>query len=372
MNLKLSIVALLVWLPLTSGLAEAPVPSTGTPAQSPAYQPAQNPAQNPAQTNALKSAQNRLVQLFTKVDGSQSAIVVFKPMDFTTWKLGDQAADSIRDDISKNGDIQVRVEKYVLKSLTLEEFRKAMATYGADVLITTILKQDNFYIYLYDRRTPYYIYAHNEPLPAQAQAQMNPQIMDYYAKLIERKVLYRFMQQQYFELPREESSPILRSEIPRWIASNESLALVNKDLESRFYAAVAFGAAISSGNNKGYWNSDVLDLSLGYRPFAHSQFYLEGSFESFAYSSFLGTVRYFFLSKDSPFRFSLGVGMATLSPAKSINFDATRGLGTGGTFVVPTCSLMVPIIDAYFKIESRLYLGPGMVFTLSPGLSIPF
>ena len=182
---------------------------------------------------ALKKAMlERLTKKLTRKDGKLASFVVFTPLDLTQHDFGAPLTTLISNIISSYAQVPLQSSESVVENLTLEELRKLLIRHKADVLIASSLKPTSFDIYLYDSSTPYYIYAHSEPIPAEARLDMNSGTIPKYVKVAVRKLLFRYLQNQFFEIPRSDEAPVLKSEVPRWIASTESLSMMQKDLAS--------------------------------------------------------------------------------------------------------------------------------------------
>lgn len=330
-----------------------------------------------ANPQKMQQAKARLLKKLTKKltnhKGEPVSVVIFDPMDNTTTKIGKTVASTLEATFRQYGELRIKQAKYELSSLTLEEFRTAMTRHRVDVLVVSVLKNSNFDLYIYDRRTPYYIYAHSEAIPELTQLQITEQAATFYAKLVLRRTIYRFINDQYFELPRQESAPVLQAEIPRWIASRQSLQMVNREILSRFFASVGTGAAISLGKRQKWWNSPLLAISIGYR--MRERFYFELAAESSSYNAIVGSVKYVFENKRSPFRIGVSLGGAYLTTRYVWNVDETFGLGPSSYYVVPSADLLFPIGDVYLRVQMRTFIGldeKKFLWTLGPGVVVHF
>jgi hypothetical protein len=327
---------------------------------------------NESERTERKSGIAKLVKKFTDANGKNIPIAILEPVDYTTMDFVNVAQDAILAAINRYGTFDIKLLKTPLNGLTLEEFRRIVASKNKEVLIVTVLKPTNFDIFLYDRRTPYFIYAHSETLPEEVQYKLTPDIVKEYSKVIVRRVLYSYMQDQYYDLPREEFPPLLHTEVPRWIASVRSLNVVNREILSNWYGSVSVGAAVLNGGGSS-WEANLVGLQLGMKLF--DPIFLEAGIDMFAYNAIVGQLRYFSGTKDSPFRWSLGVGGATMINAHTLNWDQEHTQGLGGSYLVGSGSFSFPIVEVHFKVESRIYLamgGGGMIFTLMPGLFLMF
>jgi hypothetical protein len=333
-----------------------------------------------ADANAELSPQQRQAQMLKKlqekmlsIDGKPASIVIFSPMDSTTNKVGGAVAQAVLADLKLYGPVNARIENYVLQDLTMEEMRVSMARYRADVILALALKNSNFDMYIYDRRSPYNIFAHSEAIPDVAQLNLTPTAAQEYARFLLRRTLYRYVSDQYFELPRQESLPVLQTEIPKWVASKESLQVLNREILSRFYGAMGMGAALSRGPSKLFWDSNIIGIEMAIR--LYKEFYIEGSWDAFSYNAFVGSLKYIFSNRSSPFKLGVGLGLGYASNEKVWVLDQTPGLGRQTTWIVPDFSVLFPVGDIYLKVETKDYFQPSLkrfIFTFLPGIMVYF
>lgn len=315
----------------------------------------------------------QLINKLTLRDGKRAEIVVFSPIDESKARVGKSVASQIVSAFRSYGPVNVRGETDVLSDLTLEEFRNLMARHKADILIGLVTRDTHFNMYLYDRRTPYAVYAHSEQIPETARATLNETTAAAYTRLLVRRLLFRYLNNQYFELPREESLPVLQSEIPKWVASEESLSTLNREYVSRFYGGMVIGAAISMGRSGQLWNANLVGIQLGMR--VHDNLFIEGTATSAAYNSFTGSFKYLFMNRDYPFQLTAGLGFSFVTKDKVWILDQTIGLGRYSYFITPSASVMWPIGDVYLKLETQVFVSPSFsqfMFTFMPGLSFYF
>lgn len=338
-----------------------------------------NRVRKPASPEALRlarfkaAARKLLVKKLTNKDGTPTKIYVLPPIDYTTSKAKTAVMNTITKNIKMYDPIlSVKEGEFPLTGVTLEQFRKAIATNRADVIFVTVMYPTNFDMYLYDKRRPFQIYAHTEPISSVARYNLSNDAATYYTKLLIRRTLYRFIKNQYYELPRDNSSPILKSEIPRYIASKESLEKVNREMRTKFYVGTGIGAMMSLGGS-GTWNSNLLGFQAAYN--VADSFYLEGAVDLAAYNAFIGSVKYLFSNKQQSFKFTGGLGLATVMDKKTLNWDQTDGIKTGSVFAVPSFTFLYPIVDVYLKAETQVFIGlnnRNYIFTLLPGVVVLF
>lgn len=357
--------------------AETPAPGPEGSDQSAVLTQEPSSAGDPVTTGKQTESRAKLLQkLSSKLlnhKGQPVSMVVFSPTDFTSAQMGGVVADTLVKSLKKYGNLSVRQEKYVLENLTLGEFRKGMAEFKVDVLVASSIRNTNFDIYIYDRRTPYFIYAHSEPIPEITQLQINEEVAGYYARIMLRRALYRYINDQYYELPRQESAPVLQSEIPRWIASPDSLAQINREMLSNTYLGVSSGGAFAYGTTKKFWNSPLLGLQFGYR--IHNNLFGEFAYENSAYNVFILTAKYIFTNRESPFRIGVGLGASYVSGLKVLSPDLNGGLGLGTPMIVGSLSILFPLGDVYLKLENRTFVSPSfnkLMITLMPGILVHF
>ncbi|MBY0371606.1 hypothetical protein K2X33_13040 [bacterium] len=338
--------------------------------------PSSAPSENASATQSAgpkKPLRQQLVEKLTKRDGNPAQIVIFNAVESETTQLGVEISKAIEVALNSYGTLKIRREEYALPALTMEEMRFAMARYNADVLITPVIKPNAVDVFLFDKRTPYNLYAHSEVVDTMVKNADSYAVAQGITRLLVRRILYRYLNDQFFELPREESLPILQSEIPQWIASPESLALVNRELTSRFYLNASLGAALSMGASQQLWNSNLIGLQLGVRLW--DKWFFEAQYASFSYNAFVGSLRYTFVNKDSPVRINVGLGFGTVTRDMVWNLDQTIGLGRFSTFIVPSAAVLFPVGEVYLKLEAQWFVTPGLdkhIWMLQPGVQVHF
>lgn len=315
----------------------------------------------------------KLTEKLINYKGNQISIMVTKPVDHTKEKVGPIVLETILSTLKKYGNLKIDVQEDLVEYLTLEEFRKTMSAHQTDVLIVSVLKNTNFDLYIYDRRTPFYIYAHSEAIPEIAQLNFSNEVAKYHSRTVLRRTLYRYVNEQYFELPRRETAPVLQSEIPRWVASTESLTRVNREMRSRFYGGVTTGAALTYGRTGEFWNSSLIGLNLGFR--IGSRLFLEVAGATSAYNVLLTSAKYIFLSRATPFQVGVGLGWSYITSRKVWTVDETLGLGKDSYYAVPSIMLLFPIGDVFLKFEHQSFIGLDLrrfMFTFMPGIMVHF
>lgn len=323
-----------------------------------------------------QSAKRILKQKLSTPEGGSAKIVILKPINYTDLKTVEPIVSTIESAFqSYDSNIDVRISDQTMPSLTLESFRLAVAKLSSDIVVISVLNTSSFELYMYDKRTPNQIYAHTEPLSSAARYELNNEAAVYYTKLLIRRTLYRFIKNQYFEMPRDDSPALLQSEIPRYVASAQSLELINREARSHFYISAGLGAAVSRGSRLKYWNSNLISGQLAWR--VYDKLYLEGSFNMFAYNAVLGSLKYLFSNRESSFRIMGGLGLSYfLKDRQVLNWDQTEGGLEKKYYIVPSVTLLLPISDVYLKAEAQIYVpyqtNNRFVIAVMPGLLYMF
>lgn len=314
----------------------------------------------------------KLLKKFSRPDGSSAPIAVLTPLDYTTLNYTEAAQETIMSTLNRYGKVDVRVIDYSPPALNLEEFRKVVTRFDVDIVVLSVLKPTNFDIFLYDRRTPYNIYAHSETLPEAIQYQLTKEAVEEYTKVIMRRALFAYMQDQFYELPREESRPFLNAEIPRFIASARSFQTINREILSNYYLSLATGATLAAGG-PGLWTSNLVSLEFGARVF--SSYFAELNVDLFSYNAVGAQLKYMFANRESPFRFSVGGGVAMLMNQHTLNYDQKHTQGEGGNYIVTSGTLVFPVVELHVKVEGKMFVsldGSKFILALLPGFYFMF
>ncbi|NBX69689.1 MAG: hypothetical protein EBR01_12080 [Proteobacteria bacterium] len=323
-----------------------------------------------------QSAKRILMNKLSMPDGGNAKIHVLRPINYTDLKSIEPLRNTIQSSIEKyDPSISVSKTDQTLPSLTLESFRLAVAKLNTEIIIVEILNASNFEMYLYDKRTPTQIYAHTEPLSSAARYDLTTEAANYYTKLLIRRTMYRYIKNLYYEMPRDDSPPILQSEIPRYIASAASLEVVNREADSNFYLSAGLGAAISRGKEGKFWNSNLISGQIAVR--IYDKLYLEGSLNMFAYNAITGSLKYLFYDRNKSFRLMAGIGGSYfLYDRQVLNWDQTNGGLQQNYYIVPSISAMLPISHVYLKAEAQLFIpyraSSRYVFAILPGVLVMF
>lgn len=321
-----------------------------------------------------KAARKLLLSRLLNSENKSVRIRILPPMDYTSLQTPNVVTETIQRGIRMyDENLNVEIAEYKMKSLTLEQFRDAVTKLNTDLLFVTVMHASNFDMYLYDRRMPYQIYAHSEPIATSAQYDLTAEVAAYYSKLLVRRTLYRFIKNQAYELPRDESPPLLKLEIPRFIASKESLDFINSESTNSFMAQVGLGSSLSRGENGKMWNSSILSVQAGYKVMDRT--FVKLGFEMAAYNAILGGISYNFMGKDKLFKTELGLSLAHAITSKTLDWDRTNGIDGGSMHVVPSAAVIVPLMDVSFRVDTQLFIGikeKTMMLNVIPGIGISF
>jgi hypothetical protein len=332
----------------------------------------EKPPENPADA-ATATVINKLIAKLIDVNGKKIPIGVVPPMNYNTGAAEQVSKELLIKTLTYYGSFEVRPIKDTLRGLTLEEFRRLVTTHNFDVVIATTLKPTNFDIFLFDRRTPYFIYAYSATFPEQIQYKLTPTIIEEYTKSVVRHILFSYSQNEYYELPRAETSPVLQAEIPRWIASPRTLASVNHDIISNNYLTLGVGGAVSLGDNSaGSYDSNLVNFEYGRRVTQH--FFLELAADMLTWNAFSASVKYLSNNRDNIFNYALGLGAGLANNSHTLADNPNIPLTISGNFVVASATILFPILEVQFKLESKLLVGlqGGPIVGLAPGFSLPF
>lgn len=359
----------------TSAPTSTPTPTpTSTPTPTPSSTAIPLPTPSPtAAVTGEKSLRQLLLERMVRRDGTPAETVILNSVESPTTRLGDAMPAQLESAMRSYGDLKLRREAFALPMITMEEIRLTMARYNADLIIFPVVKKDSIDLFLFDRRLPYNLYSHSEQLRADLADVPTEEAARELTRLLIQRILFRYLNNQHFELPREESLPILQAEIPKWIASSDSLNLVNREITSRFYLNASIGAAINMSRSAQLWNSNLIGLQLGVRIW--DKFYLEAQISAFSYNAMVGSLRYEFVNRNSPFRVNVGLGFSFVTRDKVWNLDQTIGLGRYSYFAVSSVSLLFPIGEVYIKLEGQAFVSPGFdqfIWTAMPGIQVHF
>lgn len=319
-----------------------------------------------------QKAKATLLEKLKKGEDDWVDIQVLPPIDYTNLVSTDFVKDVVEETLTAyDSDISVSMSGYKLKGLSLDMLRLALANTKADVLVSMVFLPTNIDVYIYDRRSPFQIYAQSEAFVEGNQEDLDVKMAEHYAKLAFRRALFRYMNGLPYELPRDGSPPVLQSSIPRVIASYQTVEMINREANANFYASFNWGAAISNGKSDKLWNSSLVSLELGARLLG--KLFVEGAAEISAYNLALGSLKYLVTDRDQSFRFMFGLGGAVLSTRHTFDWDQSNDIPGRQFYLAPSVSIMFPISDVYLKLESRAFVNTNtQIYTFMPGLQIWF
>ncbi|MFM8270276.1 MAG: hypothetical protein ACKN9V_08825 [Pseudomonadota bacterium] len=337
--------------------------------------PSVGKAEDSAKQKAYSLQQKAKASLLSKLKSGEKEwahIQVLSPIDYTNLISNDFVKKNVQETLqSFDSDIPVRSSDYKLKGVSLDMLRLAVANTKSDILVSTVFLPKNVDVYIYDKRNPYQIYAHSEAFLEGNQENLDIEMAEHYFKLAFRRSLFRYISEQALDLPRDGSPPVLESSIPRVIASYQTVEMLNREANANFYASVNWGAAISNGTSGKLWNSSLISLQVGVN--LVGKLYVEGAAEVSAYNLAVGSFKYLISDRDEAFRFMFGLGGAALSDRHTFDWDQSNDIVGRRFYISPTFSVMFPISDVYFKLETRAFINShSQIYTFMPGLHVWF
>ena len=315
----------------------------------------------------------RLRKKLTTPRGNSIRIGILRPLDNTTENASNGVVQNIIATFSRYGTYNAELVNQKINGISLQELRRVISQAKVDLLVVTVLKPTNVDVFLYDRRTPYRIYAHSEILPDEVQYRVGKNELEEYAKIAMRRALYNYLQELGVELPRETSRPVLNADIPTWIISPRTFKLINRELSSRYYVNLGVGGSIASG--KGFTSSsDMGIIQAGVR--VYENFYAQLSEGFCAYNLISLSGQYMFTNKDSPFRTMVGLGVSYQTPDHSLTVEPDKTQRDYSWYVMGTAAVIFPIVEVHIKIEAQILYGfgeeNGMFLNLGPSLFLMF
>lgn len=300
--------------------------------------------------------------------GEKRKILLVDPENTTGQHTG-VIAQTLKTYFSTLGSFDLKTAPFSLDALTLEKLRVALIRTKADVLVFTYIKQRSITCYLFDRMSPYFLFAAMENLPKDI-ATISQKEIEGYSRQVLRQILFAYVEHDYFILPRQETPNVLKRPIPEWMLSSGTLLRINHERAGRFLISFGLGGAmIKGGLTSSYWNSNVLNMELGFRMLP--SLYLETSYSAFTYHLFSGLLRYRFSTRDNPLLLSASLGGAYLSDKMTLNTDETFAFGQATPFVLAGVQAEYPVIDVHFKLEAQMLASlkrPGSIFMLLTGI----
>lgn len=313
--------------------------------------------------NNLKTKENRWANLF-----------VFQPIDYTDLATTDFFVEMVKETLQGyEKELEVKKTKYQLSAINLEQLRIAMATVKADISVISVFMAGNVDVYIYDRKNPLEIFGQSEGFVEGPQEKLEVEMAKHYSKQAFRKALFKYITKKPFELPRDNSPPILKLEIPRSIASYRTVEIINREEKANFYASIGWGATLSSGESGKLWNSNLVSAQLGFHLFKDWYFELTG--EMSAYNIGSGNLKYLVSDRDKPLRFMVGLGGAISTNRHTLDWDPTNDIQGSQMYVVPSASVLLPISDVFLKLEARAHWGvttDSKIFSIFPAIQLFF
>ncbi len=319
-----------------------------------------------------------LNQRFRKADGSQVSIVLMHPaaseLDKNSYEL---VSIGIEKALARSEGFTLQRTDSSLAKLNMDELKRAAARAHAEVILATSFKPTRWSIFLYDRKSPFEVVVHSESLPSAFIQKPTDTERNRIVQNLVSQLFYQYAAGETFELPQEETKPLLQNEIPRWMASTGLIKSINTELASRYYFSASIGGVMGSGFEGRGTSSGLFGLQLGYRPFKgmFSQLVAEVSGQFFTYNAGLFSLKYYFHSKTTTARFFLGLGAASVSSRRPIAFEpGGNGLGVSSIYAVPSLAMVVPLGDLLFKLEAQYFTSiddrSNSIIALMPGLFI--
>lgn len=311
----------------------------------------------------LKTKENQWARLF-----------VLQPIDYTDLSSTEFFAEMVTETLQGyEKQLEVKKTKYQLSAINLEELRIAMASLKADISVISVFMSGNVDVYLYDRKNPLEIFGHSEGFVEGPQEKLELEMAKHYSKQAFRKALFKYITKKPFELPRDNSPPVLKLEIPRSIASYRTVEVINREEKANFYASIGWGATLSSGESGKLWNSNLVSAQLGFH--LVRDWYLELTGEMSAYNIGSGNLKYLVSDRNEPLRFMVGLGGAISTNRHTLDWDPTNDIKGSQLYVVPSASVLLPISDVFLKLEARAHLGvttDSKIFSIFPAIQLFF
>lgn len=323
-----------------------------------------------------RAVSDRLSKKLRTADRTFLKTTVLKPNDRTALRLASAVANQIRETLSQFQVKNVLMARDVMISaLTLDEFRKHVVNQKSDLVVASILKPESFEFLLYDRRAPYNVYLQSEEIAPEDMQAMDANLAAAYAEQGTRRMLYSYVREQYYELPRDEKAKFLDVQISRNIASQEMVNVINHEATRPNYVSALLGASLTFSRNDmdelKTWQASVLSLEVGYR--IGDRTFFEGAIDALSYYAVGANLKYGFWDRDSSYRITAGIGAAFTISKSALSWDHARTKDVPGFYIVPSLAIQLPIIDAYLQAEVKAHVGMGAyAILLMPGVYIPF
>ncbi len=319
---------------------------------------------------------DRLLSKLTLPNKQLASVVFLQPITYVDSKLSEVVLATMQKFLGRYGNFNISVKNTRLDTLTLEGFRSIMGKIKADVVLATVLKPTHFDIFIFDKRTPYYVFYHTEVHPEGdgGPVKVTEELAISQTKLLARRGLYLYLTNQFYELPRQNNREVVMdAQIPRWMASAATVEGINSEMSNDFYTAASIGGAISSASEGRTWAGGVIGFQFGARIWGPA--YFEAAYQSFAYHAIMGIFRYTASNKYSSLQVMPGLGAGFVTGRKTLEQDRNLTLHKDYFYLVPSLAVWLPLGDLYFKAETMLQVsltGEKFVFHFLPGLLVQF
>ena len=342
-------------------------------------------ANSEAPSSVKKNKQQKLLALRKKIqkllltrlknqNGDWMKISVLPPIDYTQLDSTDFMINLVGDTFrGYDPSINVGDTSHRIKSVSLEQIRYAMALTQSEMLVLSVIFPANVDVYIYDRRNPYQIYGQSEGFVEGPQEKLDSKMAEHYSKIAFRRVLFKYLSNQAYDLPRDNAAPVLKTELPRSIASYEIVEAMNREVNSNFYGSLGWGAALSRGETNSFWNSSLISGNLGIRLWG--DLFVEGAVDLSAYNLASGSLKYMIFDREDSIRFMFGLGGALGMARHTISWDPLDDIKGTQQYVVPSASILLPVSDVYFKVEAKMFWGmtsSAQIFSIAPSIHLFF
>jgi hypothetical protein len=321
-----------------------------------------------------KQARGLLLNKLKTNENEWAKIFVLAPIDYTNLSSTEFFSEMVQETIEGyDKELEVKPSNYQLPAINLEQLRIAMATLQADILVISVVLSGNVDVYIYDRKNPIEIFGYSEGFVEGPQEKLEVEMAKHYSKNVLRKALFKYISNQPFELPRDNSAPILKLEIPRSIASYRTVEMINREATANFYGSIGWGATLSSGQSGKLWNSNLVSLQLGFN--LYKDWYLEAAGEMSAYNIASGSLKYLVSNREEPLRFMVGIGGSISTDRHTLDWDPTNDIKGTQIYAVPSASILLPISDVFLKLEAKAHLGvttQSRIFSIFPAIQMFF
>jgi hypothetical protein len=304
-------------------------------------------------------------------------VSIILPLDYTAFGLAEAAADGMRRELEHYGKQDVKIAGAEIENLTLEEFRKLSIRTQSDIIFVTLIKPEEADVFIYDRRTPYYLYTADQNVPKQLTDQLSREMVLHNVMSSFNATLKAYVEDKRYEIARSQASDAnANRSLATSAATQHLLITINKELASSSYVSLSMGGACGIGTQPGesrVSTFNILSAEAGTK--ISKTLYLEADVDLFSYNSIGFLLKYISVNVESPMRFGFGLGPAFGINRSTVAFDPDIPDGAGAQWIMGSASLMIPTLDVYLKIESKIFIGLGGAkdfFSLSPGIAMLF